>query len=342
MNEREEYGMRFKGKSMKCFVAGMAALMSASVLLTTGDASAANWPEKGKVITVYVPTGAGGGADTNIRLILPFLEKEFGVKTVVINKAGGGGAIGIQEFLQKSRTDGYTLLATILPGQPTTYLDPERKAPYGRNDFILAANVTFNPAAIAVIKSSRYKTLKDLIEAARANPRKIKVTSAGPLNASDMGELALEKVAGVQFAHMFFDQQGEQRAALLGGHVDAEANTLPELVAGHKGGEIEVLAVLDDRESKYIPGAKTAESQGYKAYSYSCVGFGFKAGTPKEIVDTFATAVKKASAEPEFQRLVEKLGTTIRVLTGKDYDNLWRQTEEMDKEALDLLRHQKK
>jgi tripartite-type tricarboxylate transporter receptor subunit TctC len=334
--------MRFKRKRMKCFAVVLTALVSASVLWTTGDAQAAGWPEKGKVLTVYVPTGAGGGADTNVRLIMPYLEQELGLKAVVINRGGGGGAIGINEYLNKAGTDGYTLFASILPGQPTTYLDPERKAPYTRNDFVLAANVTFNPAAIAVAKGSRYKTLKDLIEAARANPGKIKVTSAGPLNASDMGELALEKVTGVKFAHMYFDQQGEQRAALLGGHVDAEANTLPELVAGQKGGEIEVLAVLDDRESKFMPGVKTTEAQGYKAYSYSCVGFAYKTGTPREIIDAFAAAVKKVSTNPEFQKQVEKLGTTIRVLTGKDYDNLWSQTEQQDKEALDLLRQQKK
>jgi tripartite-type tricarboxylate transporter receptor subunit TctC len=328
---------------MKRFgVVTMVALVCATVLFMTDNGQAANWPEKGKVVSVYVPTGAGGGADTNIRLILPYLEQELGVKTVVINRAGGGGAIGINEYLGKAGTNGYTLLVSILPGHPTTYMDPERKAPYTRNEFTLAANVTFNPAAIAVAKDSKYKSLKDLIEAAKANPGKIKVTSSGPLNASDMGELALEKVAGVQFAHMFFDQQGEQRAALLGGHVDAEANTLPELVAGHKSGEIRTLAVLDDRESKFIPGVKTAEAQGYKAYSYSCVGFSYKTGTPKEIIDTFAAAVKKASTNPEFLKQVEKFGTTIRVLTGKDYDKLWSEVEQMDKEALDLLRQQKK
>ncbi len=326
--------MRRKEKNQKYFILFLATAMSTLFLMSSLSTGAPAWPEKNKLITIYIPMGAGGGADMAFRTLQPFLENNLGTKFTTIYKPGGSSQIGSQEYLEKAKPDGYMMLLCSLPAFPSFYLDPDRKATYSMKNIQLVANFALNPIAIAVKKGSRYKSLKDLIEAAKASPNKIKITAAGPLNGSDMAIWGIEKAAGVQITHMFFDQQGEQRAALLGGHVDAESNNLFELTASHNSGEIEVLAVFDDRPSKFLPSIKTAEAQGYKIYMYNALGFQYKAGVPKEIVDTMAAAIKKAEANPDFQKSAEKAGVTIRVMVGKEYANFWSQYEGQVKEVL--------
>jgi tripartite-type tricarboxylate transporter receptor subunit TctC len=329
-------------KNMKCLVVMLlAAVVTAQILLTAGNVSAANWPEKGKLITLMVPYGAGGGSDMIFRAMQPFLEAELGTKFVIVNKPGGGSQVGTTEFLSKAGTVGYTMLNCVLSSFPAVYLDPERKAPYGRKDFQLITNIASNSIGIAVKKGGRYKSLKELVAAAKANPGKVLIASAGPMSTPDVAIFAIEKAAGVKFGHMFFDGQGEMRAALLGGHIDGEANPIMELVPGQQSGEIDVLVSTGDSRFKGLPDVMTAEEQGFKAYLYSSQGLTYKAGTPKEIVDTMAKAVKKISENPEFQKLFDKLGITLRVISGKEYDDFWGQTESLVGAALTDLRMRK-
>jgi tripartite-type tricarboxylate transporter receptor subunit TctC len=244
--------------------------------------------------------------------------------------------------MSKAGTDGYTILFLQTPTTHAPYLDPDRKAPYGRKDIQLVANYAHSPCAVSVKKGSSYKSLKDLVEAAKANPNKIRGTAQGPLTQNDYAMLLLEKATGTKLAHMFFDQQGEQRAALLGGHADAEFNNDFELIPGQKSGEIETLAIFDTKESEPLPGVKTAESMGYKIYMYTGYGMAYKAGTPKEIVDTVANAVKRAAAKSEMQENFRRIGLGVRVLTGQEYANYWQHNEDVVKDTIDEMKKMKK
>jgi tripartite-type tricarboxylate transporter receptor subunit TctC len=318
-----------------CLVAGISV-----VALVAGTASAATWPEKGKVIPLYVGAGAGGGADMAGRAIAQLLEPEMGVKFVIINKAPVQACF--QEFLAKSGTDGYTLILGTTPSAHAPYLDPDRKATYSMKDIQLVVNYASSPVAMGV-KKGRYKSLKEVVDKAKANPGKVKITASGPLTPADYGIILLEKTAGVSFGHMFFDQQGEQRAALLGDHVDVESNISFELIPGQKSGEIETLAVLDTKESIYLPGVKTAEAQGFKGVNVGYgVGLSVKMGTPKAIVDTLASTVKKISTKPECLDLFKKLGLGVDVKTGQEYADAWKYSEDIVKAVLDDMKKMKK
>jgi tripartite-type tricarboxylate transporter receptor subunit TctC len=330
-------------ESRKRFGVILVAAVSAMVLSIAGDVSAASWPEKGKVITYYIASGTGGSSDMSGRAIAQFLEKELGVKIVVINKGGGGSQIGVTEYLSKAGTDGYTMLATNAPVCIPPYIDPDRKASYHFNkDIILAVNYGFTRSAVAVKKGSPYKSLKDLVEAARANPSKIKGTASGPLVTNDLAMALLERAAGVKFAHMYYDQQGEQRAALLGGHVDAEFNSDFELMAGQQSGEVETLAVWDNQPVATLPGVPTGESLGYKIYMSSGFGLGFKTGTPKEVVDAVTAAVQRAAKTPEMQEMFRKIGLGVKVMTGKEYADYWKYHESVVADVIADLKKLKK
>lgn len=324
---------------MKRRVVVSAAMVAAALLLAAGPAPAA-WPEKGKMLTIYVSTGAGGSIDMNVRLYQPFLEKELGIKSIVLNKPGGANVIGITEFINKSGTDGYTVLA-LTPSFFATYLDPSRKATFKRSDIKLCATITATSLGIAV-KRGRYKTLRDLIEAARANSGKISVACASALSIGDMGVYKLEQAAGVKFAHIPFDLSGEQRAALLGGHADAEVNPKEEQTAGHRSGEIEMLTILAEKESKFAPGIKPVVELGYpNAAMESYSGFGFKTGTSQEIVDAMAAAVKRIQANPDFQKQAEKMNIDTRYMAGKEYEDYHDKFEAFVKGLIDTLAKKK-
>jgi tripartite-type tricarboxylate transporter receptor subunit TctC len=325
-------------RNKKRIVIGMATVAAVAVLLTVGMVgigSAATWPEKGKVLTFYIASGAGGGSDMAGRAMSTFLEKELGVKIVIINKPGAGSQIGVTEFLAKSGTDGYTMVMANAPVCIAPYVDPDRKAPYNYNkDIILAVNYAFSPCAVAVKKGGKYKTLKDFMEAVRANPGKISGTASGPLVQNDLAMALVEKTVGVKLAHMFFDSQGEQRACLLGGHCDAEFNNDFELIAGQKSGEIETLAIFDKQPVASLPGVPTAESLGYNIYMSAGYGLGFKTGTPKAVIDTVAAAVERAAKTPEMQTMFGKMGLGIRVMTGKDFADYWKYQEDVVKDVI--------
>jgi tripartite-type tricarboxylate transporter receptor subunit TctC len=299
-----------------------------------GAVSAA-WPEKGKILTMYVASGAGGGSDMAGRAIAQVLEKELDLKVVVINKGGGGSQIGVTEYLAKAGIDGYTVLAANTPVTISPYMDPSRKATYhlGR-DIQLAGAYGWSPCAVAVKKGGKHKTLKDLVEAAKASPGKVKGTASGPLVQNDLAMVLLNKVAGVQIARMYFDQQGEQRAALLGGHADAEFNNDFELIGGQKSGEIETVAVWDKKPAVALPGIPTGESLGYPVYMAAAYGLGYKTGTPQAIVDKVEAAMMRGIKKPEAVEMFKKIGLNVEPMTGKEYREYWTGIEKVVGEVI--------
>lgn len=309
--------------------------MCVAVVFLAVSVSEAAWPEKGKVLTILAASGAGGGTDMAARMIAQVLEKELGIRVVVVNKGGGGSQIGVTEYLAKAGTDGYMILAANTPVTISPYMDPSRKATYhlGR-DLVLAGAYGWSPCAVAVKKGGKYKTLKDLVEAAKANPGKVKGTASGPLVQNDLAMVLLNKVAGVEIARMYFDQQGEQRAALLGNHVDAEFNNDFELIAGQKSGEIETLAIWDKVPAAALPGVPTGESLGYPVYMAAAYGLGYKTGTPQEIVDKVEAALLRGVKKPENLELFKKIGLEAKVMTGKEYREYWTGIEKVVGEVI--------
>jgi tripartite-type tricarboxylate transporter receptor subunit TctC len=305
---------------------------------TQAAAKKIDYPQKGKVITQNVPFGAGGGADITARTIQPLLEKELGVQMPIVNKPGGAGQVGLTEFVQTAKPDGYTIAWTLLPGTPASYLDPERKCIFTLKDFQLVSNFALDPVVLSVKKGSQFKTLKDLLDYAKANPGKVRVSSAGLMTTSHVAMVQLEKAAGVEFAHMFFEQQGEQRAALLGGHIETEANPVSETAPGVKSGDLEPLAIFDSQSSKYLPEVKTAESLGYKVAMSSARGIAVPAGTPMEIVNVLDAAVKKVATDPANQEQFDKMMLATRYMGPADYLKYWKEIEGIVQMVLDASR----
>lgn len=308
----------------------------ASVISFSGGSQAATWPEKGRPINMIVPFTAGGATDLQGRMMARFLEKTLGSPVQVINKPGADTQIGLTELV-KARADGYTIAMTNLPTNFVSYLDPERKAIYGRKDLVQVANQVYDPQTVTVGTNSPYKTLKDLIDAAKARPESILWAIAGHYSNDHLAMLLFEEMTGARFNYVKFDGNAPSMPSILGGHIEGAPYTVGVWPSYVKGGEVRVLAVMDKQRSKFLPDVPTLEEQGYKFSAGSQRGYSVRAGTPKEIVDKLAEAIKMGMESEEISQKMDATWLTQRYMDAAEYARFWDEQEALVKPLLEKL-----
>ena len=316
----------------------MGALAFLTGALLSFPAGAADFPQKGKAIQILVGFAAGGSSDAGARILASGMEKELGTSVVVVNKPGASSQIAYTTLTQ-AKPDGYTIGNTNFPSAVVSYLDPARKATYTRKDFDLLALHVIDPGLIAVKKDSPFKTVKDVVEAAKGNPKKLRISTTGIQSDEAFGILQFQKMTGAQFALVHFSQGiAPAMTAFLGGKIDVFCGNVGDLLSQFKSGEVRILGIMDDQQSPFYPGVKTFEEQGYKLYSSSSRGFAAPAGTPKEVVNTLSEAIKKAVATEEHKKRMADMGLTIRYMDPAQYTKYWGEYETMLKELLPLTK----
>ncbi len=314
------------------------AVTALTLALSSPVAGAAEFPQKGKAIQMLVGFAAGGSTDVGARILASGLEKALGVPVVVVNKPGASSQIAYTTLTQ-AKPDGYTIGNTNFPSVIVSYLDPSRKATYTRKDFELLALHVIDPGLFAVKKDSPYKTLKDVIEAAKANPKKIRVSTTGIQSDETFGILQLQKMTGAQFALVHFAQgNAASMTAFLGGKIELYCGNVGDVLAQVKSGDVRILGIMDSEPSPFYPGVKTFEEQGYKLYNASSRGFAAPAGTPPEIVNVLSGAIKKVVATDEHKRRMAEMGLTVRYMDPAQYSKYWSETETVIKELLPLTK----
>jgi tripartite-type tricarboxylate transporter receptor subunit TctC len=179
-------------------------LVALGLSAATVDLAAAEFPEEGKRITLFVGSGAGGSADLFYRLLASGLEKEIGREIEVVNREGAGTQFALQA-VSTAEADGYTIGQSSLPTAIMVSLDPQRQAQFKSSSFIPVSMVTFDPGATAVQASSPYQSMKDLVDAAKAKPEEINFGSGSKGTRQHIDALNLEKAAGVTFRKVHAD-----------------------------------------------------------------------------------------------------------------------------------------
>lgn len=327
---------------MKAIFVCLVTIFSGAALLATACTTTAapkiQFPEKGKTISVIVAFPPGGSTDVQARLTAPYLEKELGVPVQVVNKGGAGGQLGTTDLVQ-SKPDGYSITETANVTIMTTYLDASRGATYSGKDFQHAALQAEVPLGLAVNADGPYKTLKEFIDAAKANPGKVTVSVGGVLSDAHLGAIALQRAAGVKLSPVQFDGTGPALTALLGGHVDGNVGTAAALLPQIKGGKIKLLGLMEKERVKLYPDLPTLREQGYDTVIPGPRGWSLPAGTPKEIVNTWSNAIKKAMDDPELKKKMEEGGMPPRYLGPEEFttylNDLEAQLKPLVKDALD-------
>ncbi|MFO7708401.1 MAG: tripartite tricarboxylate transporter substrate binding protein [Desulfobacterales bacterium] len=304
--------------------------LSLAFVLFFGQPSVAaekiNYPQKGRVLTIIVPYNAGGGADTDARIIAPLLEKKMGIPVQVVNKPGAGTQVGMTE-LTSAKPDGYTLLLGHFPGTVTTYLDPTRQTAYSRKDFVGVAFTSSEPFTFIVAKDSPYKSIKEVVDYAKSNPEKFKVAVTGILLPPHLSVLELEKQTGAKFATVHFDGAAPGRTAFLGGHTDALVALVSEAAPALKGDMARVIGIMDTQGNEQLLGVKTMPEQGYNVLMVNSEGILAPAGTPPGIVQYLEEAIKEAVANEAYTSRMKQLGINVKFRGAKDSEQWLTQLE---------------
>jgi tripartite-type tricarboxylate transporter receptor subunit TctC len=301
-------------------------LVCLCVLFFIPELASAGASYPSRPITIIVPSTAGGGTDLAARVLASMLDKEIGVPVQVVDKPGAGHQVGITE-LAKAKPDGYTLGYVVLPTAFNTYLDPARKAIYNRDSFVPLATQYDLGYVIGVHKDSPYKSLQDLVVAARATPNAIKLGTTGLMASGHLSALKFEKAAGVKFALVHFDGTPPQVNALAGKHVDTIFTGQVELLPHFKAGTMRALAVLERGGNADFPGVETAGAQGYPVY-HSVIGVicGPKGLSP-EIVEVLGGAMRKIIGSADHNSKMKQLGFPVKYLGPTEAASFWADTE---------------
>ena len=309
-----------------------------AIPIVSSPSWAAGFPEKGKAIQMLVGFAAGGTTDVGARMLASGLEKEFGTSVLVVNKPGASSQIAYTALTQ-AKPDGYTIGNTNFPSAVVTYLDPARKATFTRKSFEPLALHVIDPGLLAVKADSRFKTIKDVVEAAKANPKKIRISTTGIQSDEAFAILQFQKMTGAQFAMVHFSEGvAPAMTAFLGGKIEVFCGNVGDLLSQVKSGEVRILGIMDDEASPFYPGVKTFEEQGYKLYGSSSRGFAAPAGTPKEVVDILSGAIKKVVATEDHKKRMADMGLTLRYMDPAQYSKYWNEYEVMLKELLPLTK----
>ncbi len=219
---------------------------------------AGKYPEK--PITLIVHASAGGGSDIFARTLSAAVEKDklLPQPIVVENKPGGSGGIAFA-YVAGKKKDPYFLLTAVTSFMTTPLMGI---TPVGLKDFTPIANFAFDEYMLMVNPKSKYKSVKEIIADAKANPKKITVGGTQLGSSDSICAYLVEKAAGVQFNYVVFNGGGEVNAALLGGHIDIAVSNPGEALELSKAGKVKLLGVYSDKRLPGAPDVPTMKEQG--------------------------------------------------------------------------------
>lgn len=282
----------------------IAAAAAAAALLMTGCASNSQSGGSGefpsKDIRLTVPWAAGGSGDLTARTIAPLLEDELGVEVIVENRPGANGSVAY-EWLLDQKPDGYNLSmmgveVAILQFQDYN-IKPENYVPIGQG---LAG-----PGAIAVPVDSPYKSLQDLIAAAKAKPGKLSFSSPGAGSVWDSTANGLQELTGTEFKSVPFDGSAPAVQAAAAGDVDFAIDAIGTIKTQVEGGKLRYLAMLTEERNEQYPDVPTAKEEGVDLVNASWVGIMAPKGTPEDVVEKLSAAMEKAVEDQKYQKVIK-------------------------------------
>lgn len=295
------------------------ALSGAAVLaLAAPRIARAAWPAD-RPIEVIVPFPPGGGLDTMTRAFLPFLQTHLpGARFVVLNRAGAGGQIG-WEAIRAAQPDGFTLGAAAAPQFVTFPI--ERQTRYRALDFSFIANVVTDPGGIFVPAASPFRTIADLVAAARARPGTLTVGNDGVGSDDHLMMIGFEELTGIRppFNQIPFAGTAPMMAQLMGGHLDFGASNMSEALGLLRDGRIRALAQAAATRWSGTPDVPTFREQGLDLISDSSRGIIGPPNLPAEVQRRLEAAATAAFADPAFPREAERLGLPINPVVGAEY-----------------------
>lgn len=284
-------------------------LLAAFIATLAIPALAQSYPAK--PIRVIVPFPAGGGTDIIAREVTTKLSGTLGWSFVVDNKPGSGGNIGV-DAAAKAPADGYTLAlgqTSNLAINPTLY----SKMPYDSvKDLAPVALVASAPLVMVVGADSPYKTLADVVNAAKAKPDLINFASPGNGTVAHLASELFQKTAGVKFTHVPYKGAALAATDVIGGRVQLYMSSVPTLIGHIKNGKMRAIAVTSLNRVDDLPQVPTVAESGYKGFeAVTWFGFVAPAALPKDIVARLNAEINKALQTADVKKKLSDQGADV-------------------------------
>jgi tripartite-type tricarboxylate transporter receptor subunit TctC len=282
-------------------------VLAATMMMIGGAAAQTDYPTH--PVRLIVPFAPGGSTDSQARVLADFLGRALGQQVVVVNVGGAGGTIGLNQGA-KAAPDGYTLVTAT----PSMTINPyiQKNIPYDPiKDFEPIALVATSPIVLVVPKDSKIKSVRDLIEMAKAKPGQIRYGSAGIGSATHLSSALFETMAGVHLLHIPYRGAGPALLDVIAGRLDLQFENAPSVLGHVRSGTLRGVAVGSAKRSKLFPDLPTIGDTvpGYEATSW--FGVLAPAKTPRAVVDKVNAAINKALADATVKKQMDALGVEL-------------------------------
>ncbi|MDP6446793.1 MAG: tripartite tricarboxylate transporter substrate binding protein [Pirellulaceae bacterium] len=297
-----------------------------------GPQQPAEFPHK--QMTIICPWAPGGGTDRVARHWAEQLRKEFGQPCVVTNKQGGSGSTGHSSGAF-ARADGHTLTIVTfelctMHTMKITDLTHEQFAP------ILQMNA--DPAAIIVRKDAKWNSIKELLDDAKANPGKLKMSGTATKGAWDLARVGLQQTYGVpKDAIIWTPNQGAAPSLteLLGGHIDAVCCSVPEAAPQIENGDLRVLCVMGDERLESFPEFPTCKEEGIDWVVVGWRGLAAPKDTPPETLAKLRATCEEVAKSEAYAQFMKKNGFGVEIRVGDEFAQF---LAEQDRQWSDVIK----
>lgn len=284
-----------------------------SVGLMTSTAHSSDFPQK--KVTLICPWSAGGGTDTILRGLAKATEPFLGQNITVINKTGGGGAIGHGAGIA-ARPDGYTVTMVTFE---LISLPPQGLVPFTYKDYSLLMRVNMDPSAITVPADAPYNTIEEFVAYAKQNPGAIKVGHSGPGSVWEIGGSIFAEKAGIDLTFVPHDGAAPAVTALVGKHIQAVSVSPAEVRGQVEAGNLKILAIMSDERLVDFPNVPTMKESGYDVSFGTWRGLAVPKKTPEAVQTILHDAFKKGMDSAEFLEFAANSGLGLAYLNSADW-----------------------
>ncbi|MBW2559523.1 MAG: tripartite tricarboxylate transporter substrate binding protein [Deltaproteobacteria bacterium] len=318
----------------KCFSSGivvLAAFLAMSSIGFTED----KFPQKDA--TLIMPYSPGGGTDVMGRTISRIIEKYnlYPKEIAVVNKPGGGGAVG-KAYVMKQRPDGYTITAADIGNAIYPIVVPSTK--WKTDDWVYLANMVFDYNLICV-KTGSYKDIDSLIKASKQSQAPLKAGGTSAAGGPDsMCSLKLNQAAGTKILYVPMKGGGEVITSLLGGHVDMVWANPSEIQGQIEAGKAVALAVAAEKRLASMPEVPTFRELGMDVYYAQQRGYCAKAGIPEEARVFWIDLLKKVRETTEWKDYLKKSSLEDGWLPGEEFRTWMHDAKDDFVKSLDALK----
>lgn len=286
----------------------LAACASAAIglLILAAPAAHAAYPEQPVKLVVGFPPGGGG--DLYGRLIANAMGKTLGQTVVVDNRAGAGGNIAA-DIVAKAKPDGYTILLAMSGNLAVSPAMKPQSLPYKvPDDFAAIGLILEAPHGLFVSQASRFRTARELLDAAKT--QKLSFASTGTGGAAHIGMEMVKQKAGVEMLHVPYKGSGPAITDMMGGQVDSFFATASPLVGQVRQGQLRLLAITGEKRNPAIPEVPTFKELGVNVPVTQWYGLVAPAGTPQTVVKLLSDHLSRALATPEVREAIRKDAAT--------------------------------